>query len=100
MKPLKTAVLSFFVGLALSTASIAAYANCPSTITWRDAGECHIEYTGHLVGENCSDGVCVCVYVADNECGTGLTVLARRVVQANFKTQSFAQVVKNERIRG
>jgi hypothetical protein len=70
MKPLKTAALSFFAGLILSAASITAYANCPSTITWRDANECHIEYTGHLTGQNCDgDGVCVCSYAADNECG-------------------------------
>lgn len=69
MKLLKTAMLSFFSGVLLSVASITAYANCPATITWRDAGQCHIEYTGHLTGQNCDGGVCVCSYAADNNCG-------------------------------
>lgn len=69
MKPLKTALLSFFVGAVLSAASITAYANCPATITWRDASECRIEYTGTLTGSNCEGGVCVCSYAADDSCG-------------------------------
>lgn len=69
MKPLKTAVLSFFVGIVLSAASITVYATCPETITWRDASQCHIEYTGTLVGSNCDEGVCVCAYIVENSCG-------------------------------
>lgn len=70
MKALKTGFISFFVGVVLSVAPIAVYAGCAQTITWRDANNCHIEYTGHLVGENCDgSGVCVCAYQAENSCG-------------------------------
>ncbi len=69
MKAWKIGLGAFFAGVILSIAPIAAYASCAQTITWRDADQCHIEYTGTLTGENCGDGVCVCSYAAENNCG-------------------------------
>jgi hypothetical protein len=70
MRAWKLGLASFFVGIALSIAPIATYAACAQTVTYRDWQECHIEYTAHLDSQSCnSEGVCVCFYVNDNNCG-------------------------------
>jgi hypothetical protein len=69
MKTLKVGLMSFFAGIVLSIVPISIYAACDATITFRDANNCHITYTCHLVGEtDCSNNVCVCAYTCDG-CG-------------------------------
>lgn len=69
MKTFKIGLLSFFVGVVLSIAPIAIYAACDETITFRDAANCRIEWTCHLVEQtDCSSGVCICAYVCEG-CG-------------------------------
>ncbi len=68
MKMLKVGLTSFFAGIVLSIIPISVYAACDATMTFRDANNCHITYTCHLVEESCSDNVCACGYICDG-CG-------------------------------
>ena len=61
MKPLKLALTSFVIGVALSAASIAAYA-CASEIYVQDQSDCHMYTRYVLVGSSGGGGVEVCAY--------------------------------------
>ena len=69
MKALKMALLSFSIGIALSIIPIAVYAACDSSMSYRDAAECHIVHECSLVGEQCYDHVCICAYNCGSVCG-------------------------------
>lgn len=61
MKTWKLALTSFVIGVALSAASIAAYA-CSGTIYVQDQANCHMYSRYVLVGSSSSGGVEVCAY--------------------------------------
>lgn len=56
MKKLKLTLVSFAVGLILSTSTVAVLAQCPQMIRYQG-------HTCSLVGENCDSDVCVCAYI-------------------------------------
>lgn len=56
MKTLKTGIMSFFLGVALSIVPISVYAACDAKIEFEGT-------TCQLVGESCDQHVCVCAYI-------------------------------------
>lgn len=58
MKKLKLTLVSFAVGLILSTSTVAVLAQCPQMIRYQG-------HTCSLVGENCDSDVCVCAYICN-----------------------------------
>lgn len=69
MRKLKIGLMSFLVGIVLSIVPISVYAACDASLTYRDAGNCHIVHTCTLAGEECGSNVCICAYTCDGECG-------------------------------
>jgi hypothetical protein len=61
MKPWKLALTSFVIGVALSGASIAAYA-CSAIIYVQDESDCHMYHRYVLVGSVSGGGVEICSY--------------------------------------
>ncbi len=61
MKAWKLALTSFVIALALSVASVAAYA-CAAVIYVQDASDCHMYHRYVLVGSSSGGGVEICSY--------------------------------------